>query len=325
MQTLKQLKQTYDNSHPDYEHLLNRADITDKKLNKIKREILQPYLEEQKLEGRVIVYKEKYAGLVVISEVEMTEKGFKASISKAVSGLDVGLNKFQLSHSTTGNSSAVEFIKDDMTASPSFGSVGTLAEGTAGTKRFISGIPYYNSGSPTLTVSGTTINNLVGQAFTDQSNIVEIDSGTNAEGTSGSAITNTDYTYANIDGSTTMLSGDNPKANTGTSSAYAIGNLTVPITSSSRRTVEQLRIRARNVNGISSYSDLTSTKVQVHTAAQSDISEIAIAVADALGATYDDDGVRIFDLSSATTNTPTYSGSANFYTNSLYSLLRCVL
>ena len=87
MLTLKQLKQTYDNSHPDYEHLLNRADITDKKLNKIKREILQPYLEEQKLEGRVIVYKEKYAGFVVISDVEMTEKGFKASI-QALDPLD---------------------------------------------------------------------------------------------------------------------------------------------------------------------------------------------------------------------------------------------
>ena len=37
MQTLKELKQTYDNSHSDYEHLLSRADITDKKLNKIKK------------------------------------------------------------------------------------------------------------------------------------------------------------------------------------------------------------------------------------------------------------------------------------------------
>ena len=87
MLTLKELKQTYDNSHPDYEHLMNRADITDKKLNKIKREILQPYLEEQKLDGRVIVYKEKYAGFVVISDVEMTEKGFKASI-QALDPLD---------------------------------------------------------------------------------------------------------------------------------------------------------------------------------------------------------------------------------------------
>lgn len=87
MLTLKELKQTYDNSHPDYEQLMNRADITDKKLNKIKREILQPYLEDQQLEGRVIVYKEKYAGFVVISDVEMTEKGFKASI-QALDPLD---------------------------------------------------------------------------------------------------------------------------------------------------------------------------------------------------------------------------------------------
>ena len=28
MQTLKELKQTYDNSHPDYEHLMHRADIS---------------------------------------------------------------------------------------------------------------------------------------------------------------------------------------------------------------------------------------------------------------------------------------------------------
>ena len=87
MLTLTELKQTYDNSHPDYEQLMNRADITDKKLNKIKREILQPYLEDQQLEGRVIVYKEKYAGFVVISDVEMTEKGFKASI-QALDPLD---------------------------------------------------------------------------------------------------------------------------------------------------------------------------------------------------------------------------------------------
>ena len=87
MLTLKQLKKTYDNSHPDYDYFLNRADITDKKLNKIKREILQPYLEGQKLDGRIILYKEKYAGFILISDVEMSEKGFKASI-QALDPLD---------------------------------------------------------------------------------------------------------------------------------------------------------------------------------------------------------------------------------------------
>ena len=78
-------------------------------------------------------------------------------------------------------------LKDDLTSVSSFGAVGTLAEGSAGSKRYISGIPYYNTGSPTLTLSGTTVSNLVGQAYTDQSNIVEIDSDTNEEGTSSSA------------------------------------------------------------------------------------------------------------------------------------------
>ena len=86
MLTLKELKQTYDNSHPDYEHLLNRADITDKKLNKIKRRFYNLILKTRN-SREVIVYKEKYAGFVVISDVEMTEKGFKASI-QALDPLD---------------------------------------------------------------------------------------------------------------------------------------------------------------------------------------------------------------------------------------------
>ena len=246
-------------------------------------------------------------------------KGFKARVAKSVASLSTGVNSMQLSHSTTGNTNTVEFVKDDLTASPTV-NVGsaTVTQNVAGTFRYISGIPYYNSGSPSLTLAGVTIDNLVGQCYTNQSNIVEVDDGTNQESTSSNAITNTDYTYANIDGATTMLSSGIPQANTGTSSAYAIGSLTVPITSSSVRTVSRLKVRARNVNGVSSYSSDIATNIQVHKSAQSGISEIAIAVDDALGTGFDDDGVRIFDLSSATTNTPSYTSSTNFYTNSVY-------
>jgi len=244
---------------------------------------------------------------------------FDANISKAVSALSTGVSDFRLEHSTTGNTNYVSVLKDDMTVTPTFGSVGTLSEGTGGTKRYISGIPYYNTGSPTLTLSGTTINNLVGQAYTDQSNIVEIDSDANQEGTSSSAFTGQNYTYANIDGASTMLSSGVPVANIGTSSAYAIGDLTVPITSSSVRTIDTAQIRARNVNGISSYSDITGY-IQVHTAAQSGISEIAIAVSDSLGnGTYTDDGIRSAAFLADTTDTPSYNGATNFYTTSVYS------
>jgi len=243
---------------------------------------------------------------------------FDAKITQALASYTVGVNDQRLEHSTTGNTNYVSVVYDDLTATPTFGSVGTLSEATGGTKRYISGIPYYNTGSPTLTLSGTTINDLVGQCYTDQSNIVEVDPGTNYESTSSSAIASENYTYANIDGATTMLSGGIPKAETGTSSAYAIGNLTVDITSSSVRTVESPQIRARNVNGVSGYSNF-SEKVQVHTAAQSGISEIAIAVSDSLGATYDDDGVRVFDFNAATTDTPAISDSTNYYTNNPYT------
>ena len=226
----------------------------------------------------------------------------------------------QLLHSATGNTNVIEFVKDNLTSSPTvnIGSA-SLTQNVAGTFRYISGIPYYNSGSPSLTLAGVTIDNLVGQCYTNQSNIVEVDDGANQEGTSSNAITNTDYTYANIDGSTTMLSSGIPKVNTGTSSAYAIGSLTVPITSSNVRTISRVKVRARNVNGVSSYSSDLSTIVQVHKSAQSGISEISIPVSDSLGAGFDDDGVRIYDFKDATGDNPSYTGSTNFYTNQPYT------
>lgn len=212
----------------------------------------------------------------------------------------------------------LEFVRDDITSTPSISSTGTLTQNAAGTFRYVSGIPYYNSGSPSLTLSGTQISNLTGQTYSDVSNVVEVLSGTNYESTTSSAISTQSYTYANIDGASTMLSGGIPTTDVGVSSAYAIGNLTVPITTSSVRTVEALSVRARNTNGVGSSGNLTE-KIQVHTASQSGISEIAIAVADALGGTYDDDGVRIFDFNGDSADTPSYTSSTNFYTNSLYS------
>jgi len=243
---------------------------------------------------------------------------FDAKITQALASYTVGVNDQRLEHSSTGNTNYVAVVYDDVTSVPSIVVNGTLSEGTGGTKRYISGVPYYNSGSPTLTLSGVEISNLTGQAYTDQSNIVEVDNGTNQEGTSSAGTTNTDYSYSDIDGASSMLTGGIPNVDTGVASAYAIGDLSVPITSSSVRTIDRVKIRARNCNGTSSYSENT-TNVQVHSAAQSGISEIAIAVSDSLGAGFDDDGVRIFDFNAATTDNPSYNGATNFYTNSPYT------
>jgi hypothetical protein len=245
---------------------------------------------------------------------------FDAKITKALSGYSVGVNDERLEHSTTGNTNYVAVVKDNLTATPTFGSVGALSAGTNGTFRYVSGIPYYNSGSPTVNITGMTINDLVGQAYTNQTNIVEVDSGTNAESTSSNATNANDYSYSDIDGATTMLSSGIPKINTGTSSAYAVGSLSVPITASSVRTVETIKARARNVNGISGYTELSATKIAVHTESQSGVNETAIPVSDSLGdGTYTDDGVRIFDFSASSANTPSFSSSTNYFTNSLYA------
>jgi len=243
---------------------------------------------------------------------------FDAKITQALSSYTVGVNDERLEHSSTGNTNYVSVVYDDVTSVPSIVANGTLSEGTGGTKRYISGIPYYNSGSPTVVLSSVQISNLTGQAYSDVSNPVEIDSASNQEGTSSAGTTNTDYTYSNIDGASTMLSGGIPVTDTGVSGAYTIGALTVPVTASSVRTIDRVQVRARNCNGVGSYSENT-TNVQVHKSAQSGISEIAIAVSDSLGAGFDDDGVRIFDFSAATTDNPSYTGSTNFYTNSLYT------
>ena len=243
---------------------------------------------------------------------------FDAKITQALSSYSVGVNDQRLEHSTTGNTNYVAVVYDDITATPSISSNGTLSEGTAGTKRYISGIPYYNTGSPTVNLTGVQVSNLTGQAYTDVSNIVEVDTATNQEGTSSAATVNTDYNYSAIDGSSTMLSGGIPITDTGVSSAYTLGTLAVGITSSSVRTIDRVKVRARNANGVGSYSENT-TNIAVHTAAQSGISEIAIAVSDSLGATHDDDGVRIFDFSASTANNPSFNGATNFYTNSPYT------
>ena len=246
--------------------------------------------------------------------------GFKAKVAAAASGIAAGVNDMKLSHSVTGDTNVVEFVKDDLTTTPTVSvASATVTENVGGTKRYVSGIPYYNSGSPSLTLSGVTVEDLVGQTYTNQSNIVEVDDGTNQESTSSNAITNQDYTYSDIDGSVSMLTGGIPNVNTGTSSPYAIGDLTVPITSSGVRTVSRIKVRAKNVNGTSSYTSDIPTNIQVHTAAQSGIPETAIAVSNSLGATYTDDGVRIFDFSASTADNPTFNSATNFYTNNVYT------
>jgi hypothetical protein len=242
-----------------------------------------------------------------------------AKITKALSGYTVGVNAQRLEHSTTGNTNLVYVVKDDITVTPTT-TIGTVAENTAGTYEYISGIPYYDSGSPDLSVTGTTVANFTGQAYQDTSSPHEIDPGTVSEG-SGSIISNLDYTYAQVDGASSMLTGGIPNTDTGVASAYTLGTLTVPLTSSSMFSVSTIKSRSKNTNGNGSYSE-DSTKIQVFTATPGGLNKDqgGIIVSDSLGATFDDDAVRITGFGTAS-DTPSFfdSSNANYYTDHAWS------
>ena len=244
-----------------------------------------------------------------------------AKITKALSAYSTGLNAQRLTHSTTGNTNYVWVLKDDITATPTT-AIGTVTEGTAGTKLHISGIPYYDAGSPALTVTGTTVANFTGQAYQDTNSPHQVHNDTNQESTSGDAITDTAYTYAQVDGSTTMLSSSVPKSDTGVGGAYTLGALTVPITSSSVKTVKTIRARSKNANGSGSYNS-SSTKIQVYkTAALSGLDNEAggITVSDSLGngSTHTDDAKRISGFGSSS-DTPSFNSATNYYTSNAWS------
>lgn len=248
---------------------------------------------------------------------------FDASIAKQLNGLTVGVNDARIEHSETGNTNYITMVKDDVTSVPTVDlTSATLTENNSGTYRYISGIPYYNSGSPTLTLSGVEIYNWIGQAYRDTNNVFEIANGTNYESRSQSTVSTQYKNYSQLEGTTPYLTGGIPDADTGktASTPYAIGDQTISLTSSSVATIETIKFRISNVNGTSSYNELLGTKVQVHTSNPTGVSETAIPVANSLGnGNITNDGVRISDFLNATTDTPAINGSTNYYTNSPFS------
>lgn len=249
-------------------------------------------------------------------------KVFTARVDHSLGSLSNGYNDFQISHNSTGDTNRVGFVLDDLTTTPVVDlSSATLTQNNAGSFRYISGIPYYNTGSPTLTLAGAELYQWIGQTYRNTSSPFEIASGTNDESTSSSVISTQTKTYANLDGTSTYLSSGIPIANTGKTigTKYAIGDQSIAITSSSVAAVETIKFRASNVNGTGSYAELTGTKIQVHTASPSGVVEDSIAVPSSLGnGVFTDNGKRIQGISTAS-DTPAYNGSTDFYTSNAWS------
>jgi len=240
---------------------------------------------------------------------------FDSKITKPFSEYSTGVNDQRIEHSETGNTNYVTVVCDDLTSNPTVDTTfATVTEHTAGNYRYISGIPYYNTGSPKLTLSGAALSNWIGQAYRDTNNVFEISNGTNLEGTSGATIGTQFKSYADLEDAVYLNNGI-PTANT---LNYDIADQTINITSSNIAAVERLKARAHNVNGTGNYANL-SEQVQVHTQNPYGLVETAIPVVDSLGnGTFTTDGIRIADFINSTTDTPTITGSTN-YTSTPFS------
>ena len=246
-------------------------------------------------------------------------KGFTTRVGINQANISAGVNEYWISHSTTGNTNTVGFVKDNLTATPVVDlSSATLTEGTAGSYRYISGVPYYNTGSPTVTLSGAQAYNWIGQTYRNTTTPFETASGTNDESTSSSVVSTQYKTYAQIDGASTFLSGGVPIATTGQTAgtAYNLGNVSVALTSSSIYAVETIQFRMYNVNGTGSYA-AHPTKIQMFTAAPSGFVEDNISVTSS-SSLWNDAGLRIA-LSGASGANPVYNSSTNYYTDHAWS------
>ena len=118
-----------------------------------------------------------------------------------------------------------------------------------------------------------------------------------------------------------MLSSSIPKTDIGVGGAYTIGAVTVPITSSSVKSIKTIRARSKNANGTGSYNS-SSTKIQVYTATVSGLDNEAggITVSDSLGngSTHTDDALRITGFGSSS-DTPSFNSATNYYTSNAWS------
>ena len=244
-------------------------------------------------------------------------KVFSAYVDKALSAINTGYNEYKLGHSTTGNTNTTGFVKDNLSVVPTLSNSSvTMLETTAGTYRYISGVPYYNTGSPIISVNAVTVTNLTGQTYINSATPLSVLSGTNYESTSGSIITTQTKTYAQISGTTSMLTSGIPNANVGISSAYTLSNLAININGSAQA-VATLGVNIVNVNGSSATIQLPS-KIQIYSTSLSGFNESNIAVSTSLGSVYTDNGVRVSGFGSGS-DTPAFSNSTNFYTASAWS------
>jgi hypothetical protein len=203
-------------------------------------------------------------------------KVFSAHVSKALSGFKLGYSDISLAHSTAGRTNNVGFVKDDVTSVPTLVATSTtLANVSATAIRFVSGVPYYQTGG-NIVVQGLQAYNWIGQTYTSANPLSITANAVLAEGTSGTIASTQTKTYAQLDGSTTYLFSGTPKANTGNviSNSYTFGNIYISVDGSAAA-VGNVSATLTSVNGSSTAVSLPAL-INVYSSPYSGFDETTI-------------------------------------------------
>ena len=242
---------------------------------------------------------------------------FSGKISKTNASVAVGYNTYQMVHSATGNTNLLGFVKDDVVLSPTLDTtLATITTTTPGTLRYVSGVPYFNTGA-TIAIHGVNAYNWIGQTYLGSVTPMMISPGTIVSGT-GNGIASQGKSYTELDGSPTFLSSSVPKANTGKNSgvAYTLGAIPVTINGTAASS-SKITMTLSNVNGASATVELL-TPINVYSSAITGIDELSIPVSLTLGGTFTDNGKRIA-MPAAVGGHPAFNSATDYYTTYPFS------
>lgn len=205
-----------------------------------------------------------YAGLVIADQKDfpVSTPGFWKSVDVSVNGAaaTVGVNKFKVNHTGSGETNEVAFVRDSLTAKPAL-SAGSVAQAAEGTLAYSSGVPHYGDNA-SLTV-GVSISNLAGETYYGGTDPLVI-SGTNG------IISNDTHTYATLGIATPIARG--------TTAATAITPVSVAIDGTNVHDSGTIQGVAQNVNGASSAANIASTTILVKRGTTSRIDEMSVPV-----------------------------------------------
>ena len=234
----------------------------------------------------------------------------------------IGAKEWYLSQEIDGDLSetnAIYAINDNLTDC-SITNIGSISENTPGTIRYASGIKYFNTGG-VISVSGSSVEKLTGQAFygpASRNDIVEIQVSQTLEGSGNPLGTSIkEIGWSQILHNSELDNGI-PKANIGFTEPYALKEYTIALTGTNVKSRVSLEWKINSPINATGYLGFPQA-INMWSGSYTGINELSIPVSNSLGGTYNDNGVRILNFETIQSDTPTYSGSIDYYTNNPYT------